>query len=358
MPSSALLRVCAPLLFLGVLLLLPARLAADLVWTPEGGWRIEGGILSGLSKSESDSALGLMNTARSAEARGSNGRAIRYYDKVTKRYPNSIFAPEAFYRTSIIYEKRKQFLKAFGALQQIVMRYPNSKRFDQVVGEQFRIACMLLDGTKTRGWILFPAFRNREASLPLFQQVLTNAPYGRYAPLAKMCIAKGFNMFGEYEESINVLEQMINTYPDSVLTPDAYLRLGEGYAALVEGPNYDQTSTHDAITYFEDFVILYPGDSNVASAEKGLDRMKTTLAESKMRIADFYFKYRKNYKAARVFYNAAITDYPDSAVANRARAQLAMVDAILKAEEVAAATGKPAVLPPSVTRRRHWYWPF
>jgi len=32
-----------------MLLSMPARLAADLIWTPDGGWKIEGGLTSGLS---------------------------------------------------------------------------------------------------------------------------------------------------------------------------------------------------------------------------------------------------------------------------------------------------------------------
>jgi len=88
---------------------------------------------------------------------------------------------------------------------------------------------------------------------------------------------------------------------------------------------------------FEDFVILYPGDQNITIAEKGLAEMKETLADSKVRIGDYYLKYRRNYKAAKVFYNEAITDYPDSPVAGRARAKLTKVDALLADQEKAAA---------------------
>jgi len=46
--------------------------------------------------------------------------------------------------------------------------------------------------------------------------------------------------------------------------------------------------------------------------------MKQVLAESKINIGDFYFHKRRNFTAARVFYNEAITSYPDSSVAARA----------------------------------------
>ena len=353
MPLSALLRRSAPLLAALALLLLPARLAADLVWTPEGGWKIEGGIISGLSGEDSRNALDYMNKARAAEERGHYHAALKAYLRVTKRYGNSIYAPEAYYRSAYIRLARRQYLKAFQAFQEIVVRYPNTSKFNQVIGEQYRIASALLDGVRNRGWLILPGFKNRESSIGLFEQVLANAPYSEYAPLSLMSIAKAYQRFGEYEASIDALDRMINTYPKSLLTPDAYLRLGQAYAYLVEGPNYDQTSTNEAITYFQDFIILFPGDPNIATAEKGLAQMKTVLAESKVRIADYFLKYRKNYKAARVFYNEAITDYPDSPVAARARTQLVKVDALLSAQEKAAA-GRPPPSPPPPPKKKRW----
>jgi outer membrane protein assembly factor BamD len=169
-----------------------------------------------------------------------------------------------------------------------------------------------------------------------------------------MSIARAHQILGNPELSIDALDRMINTYSKSLLTPDAYLRSAQAYASLVEGPYYDQTSTKEAITYFEDFVILFPGDPNIAAAEKGLTQMKQVLAESKMKIGDYYLKYRKNYKAAKVFYNEAITNYPDSPVAVRARAQLVKVDAMLGYQEKAAAAAgahAPAPAPPPKKKR-------
>ena len=59
--------------------------------------------------------------------------------------------------------------------------------------------------------------------------------------------------------------------------------------------------------------------------------MKKMLALSKIKIGDFYFYKRDNYPAARVFYNEAITSYPDSEVARQARQRLADVEAKAKA---------------------------
>ena len=92
-------------------------------------------------------------------------------------------------------------------------------------------------------------------------------------------------------------------------------------------------------------MILYPNDMKIAEAAKGLDAMKKLLAESKMNMADFYFYKRDNYVAAKVFYNEAITAYPDSEVAKLARVRLAAVEA--------KASGKP-VEPATKKKKRFW----
>ncbi|MDB6095427.1 MAG: Tetratricopeptide 2 repeat protein [Verrucomicrobia bacterium] len=334
-------------LFLGLLVAtfaacLPGRLSAELVWTPSTGWRVEGGVLAGVAGPDSNKALDLMNKARTAEENGSKGSAIRAYQKVAKKYPNSIYSPEALYRLGHLRLNRKQYFDAFEAFQQLLGRYPNTKRFNEVVGEQYRIAAILIDGGRPYIWGLFPGFTARTRGIEYFEYVLVNAPYGDYAPLANMNIARGHLNLNNTEDAINALDRMINNYPQSLLAPDAYLRLAQANASLVQGPAYDQASTLEAITYYEDFMILFPNDYKISEAAKGLDSMKKLLAESKMKMADFYFYKRDNYVAARVFYNEAITAYPESDVAKKAKVQLTAVEA--------KAAGKPVEKTPHKKR--------
>jgi outer membrane protein assembly factor BamD len=317
---------------------------AELVWTKETGWRVEGGALSGLAGAEGRNALEQMNKARASEEAGSLRSAIKTYTAIAKRYPNSIYAPEALYRSARLRLARKDYSKAFDDFQQVLGRYPNTPRFNEITGEQYRIASALLDGA--RGRMLFgllPGFTQRDKAIEQFETILVNAPYSDYAPLSLMNIARGHQRLGNTENAIDALDRMINSYSQSLLAPDAYLKLAQTHASLVDGPYYDQGATKESITYFTDFMLLFPGDSNVAAAEKGLDGMKTMLAESKMKIADFYFYKRSNFKAARVFYNEAITAYPESAIAARAKTRLAEVEA------KAAKFEKPADAPATTT---------
>jgi outer membrane protein assembly factor BamD len=334
--------------------LLTSAAHADLIWSPATGWRVEGGALSGLTGVAGSKALDQMNSARRSEEEGSTRSAIRTYGAIAKKYPNSIYAPEALYRSARLRLSKKDFTKAFNDFQQILTRYPNTKRFNEITGEQYRIASALLDGA--RGRMLFgllPGFTQRDKALEYFETIVANAPYSDYAPLSLMNVARGHQKLKQTENAIDALDRMINSYPQSLLAPDAYLKLAQTHASLVDGPYYDQASTKEAITYFTDFMLLFPSDTSIAAAEKGLDGMKTMLAESKLKIGDFYLYKRRNYKAARVFYNEAITAYPESAIANRAKARLTEVEA--------GAAGKAAVTPAAGTpadqpakKKRFW----
>lgn len=323
----ALRRLPLTLLALALALAFAGRAGAELVWTPQGGWKVEGGALAGVGGQDARKALELMNKARTAEEAGRSKSAINLYKKVAKRYANSLYAPEAQYRMGNLWYARKAYINAFEAYQIAATRYPNSGRYNELVGKQYQIASLMVDGARGRLlWGLLPGFTNREKAIGFFEVILIEAPYSDYAPLSLMSIARAHQRFGNTEEAIDALDRMINSYPQSVLAADAYLTLAQTHASLVHGAYYDQGSTRDSITYYEDFMILFPSDNNVASAEKGLTAMKHTLAESKMKIGDFYFYKRDNFKAARVFYNEAITVYPDSDVAIKARDRLAEVD--------------------------------
>ena len=353
------MRLRLPLILaaLSALLIFPARSAADLVWSPSTGWRVEGGALADLAGPEGRSALDLMNKARTAEEAHSYRSALGLYAKVAKKYPNSVYAAEALYRSGSIRQQRHEYFRAFDAYQQMVSRYPASEKFSQVIGEQYRVASLLLEGKRNYMFGVIPGMKNREKSLEYFEQIVANAPFSDYAPLSLMNVARGHQKLGNSEEAIDALDRMINSYPRNVLTPDAYLKLAQTHGSLVAGPAYDQASTKEAITYYEDFMILFPGDPGVGSAEKGLGDMKRVLALSKMTIADYYYDKRRNYKAAKVFYNEAITVYPDSEVAAKARARLLDVEARL-AGQTPKATPADHALPTEKPKKKKRFFFF
>lgn len=302
---------------------------ADLVWSEDSGWKVSGGVLEtiyGGGEEDVNNAIEVMNKARRAQEKGKNWSALSLYDDVVDDYPQSVFAPEALFQRSVIFTKRNQFEKANQQLISIIKRYPDYKEFNKVVGQIYRIGEMMGSGERPYYWGLIPGFRNYEAGEAILEGVIEKAPYSEYSPLALTNIARIANKRNRPEEAIDALDRLINNYPESTFAENAYLKLAETYSNLVQGAEYDQGSTREAITYFEDFMILYPEATSINDAEAGLHHMRDTLSRSKLILGDFYYNYRNNSNAALVFYNEAITIDPQSPSALKATEMIEKIE--------------------------------
>ena len=103
--------------------------------------------------------------------------------------------------------------------------------------------------------------------------------------------------------------------------------MAQTYSNLVNGAEYDQGSTRQAISYYEDFLILFPQNSSLGEVESKLVAMEDLLARSRLNLGDFFYNYRSNNTAALVFYNDTITIAPESEAAEEARARIADIEA-------------------------------
>ena len=99
-----------------------AKASADLVWSADKGWRVEGGVLANVigESSTVSNAIDAMNKARSAQEQRSFRSALEYYAVVIADYPESIFAPEALFQSAKIYLERGQFPEAYESVEQII----------------------------------------------------------------------------------------------------------------------------------------------------------------------------------------------------------------------------------------------
>ncbi len=301
---------------------------ADLVWTADKGWQIEGGVLANVIGETSTvaNAIEAMNSARAAQEKGRRYSALSYYKLVVADYPESIFAPEALFQMGKIYLERGQFPDAYESVEEIIKSYPDYPHFRRVIGLEYKIASEMQAGKTyyVGGW--FPWFTSYRDILKYYESVITNAPYSDYAPIALMNIALLSEDEKEYDIAFDALERLINTYPDSLFTSDAYLQMAKVYRKLVSGPAYDQEPTKNAISFFQDYTILFPKESSVALAEEGLEKMQDTYARSRLILGDFFYYYRNNGAAASIFYNETITIAPKSLAAEEARNQLKKID--------------------------------
>lgn len=297
---------------------------ADLVWTKGKGWQVEGGVLAKVIGESAgvDNALQAMNEAKNAQEAGDNWTAISYYKIVADEYPNSVFAPEAYYQLGILYRDQHMFSDSYRCFENLIKNYPDFGKFNLVIGQEYKLANEMQAGARPYLWGWLPWVRNHNNTIKYYESVISNAPFSDYAPMSLMNIAILADSIDKPEIAIDALDRLINTYPQSIFTPDAYLQMAKTYRNMVEGPEYDQTSVVKAMDFYQDFLILFPKDASAANAEEGFELMQDIHARSRLIIGDFYYKYRDNFRAATIFYNETITLAPNSLAAQEARERL------------------------------------
>lgn len=282
------------------------------------------------SASEEAKATAMLESGKAKLQAGNTGSANRTFKKIIKSYPNAKATADARFLRGQIYMTKGKWTKAFENFQDVIAKHPNYENFDEVIGAQFECATALMEGARGRILWVIPGFKQYAEAAREFEQIVRNAPYSDYAPLALMNIALVSEMEEKPEEAIDALDRLINYYPQSMLAPDAYYNMAETYSNLVKGAQYDQGSTRQAISYYEDFLILFPQSSYLGKVEGNLDAMEDLLARSRLNLGDFYYNYRGNNTAALVFYNETITIAPESEAAEEASQRIADIEAGVK----------------------------
>jgi outer membrane protein assembly factor BamD len=276
---------------------------------------------------QSEAAAPLYSDALGALSAGNRSKAARIFRRLEKRYPAADVAAESLFQYALIQFENRNWKKAYESFQAILMRHPQFARFNDVLEYQFRVALAMADGEGMRFLWVFP-YRALNRATAYFELAVATAPYSDLAPLALMNVALIHQYKDQIPEAIDALDRLINLYPNSVLAPTAYLMLAQTFASLVDGPMYDQGATREALSYFEDFLILYPDSAEVLEAEEGLSSMRDMHARSKLVIGEYYFRYRRWFDAALIFFNQTITLAPESAAADQAREYIQRIEQI------------------------------
>ena len=163
-------------------------------------------------------------------------------------------------------------------------------------------------------------------SIPLFVAFAKLYPYNEKTPLALLYSAKVSQSDKEYDTAILSLKELINKYPSSKYTADAYFLIAHIYSDFIKGPEYDLESTREAIRYCEDFIALYPQHEQIRAIEILHERMINSIATNRVLMADYYYFNKRNNVAAIIFYNEAITIAPNSQAAIEARDRLDAIE--------------------------------
>ena len=287
--------------FIFILLLPHSYASADWVWSPEQGKFIN---------TESDTQSGaddIFDEALDLYKEKKLDKAAEQFKVLLKKYPKSRVAPEAQYRLGTIFEEKGDWTEAHKAYQSLVKSYPQSERFEEVIEREYQIGIMFLSGKKGKlmGLEIRPSL---PLAIEVFQKIVESSPYGAFGDKAQFNLGVAYQKSGQFDNSMEAFQAVIDQYPQSALVKQARLQLAEVSFAKTEGQSRDQSALDEAARQAQGYMKRYPGSAEASKAEKINQQVDELNAEKNYRIGLYY--ERDNFlESALIYYRDTAKRY-------------------------------------------------
>jgi len=311
----------------------PLTCPAPLVYRPGEGWTYES---VGGGKWVRARAKDQYEVAKAAFDSKKYRLATKAARRTVKRWPLSDYAPQAQYVLARCYEGRRMDEKAFNEYQRLIEKYPKAENYDDVLHRQYEIANRFLAGQWFKLWGYIPFFPSMEKTADMYAKLIRNGPYSSVATQAQLKIGTAREKQKDYASAAKAYEKAADVYHDQKdVAAEATYRLGQARYKQATTAEYDQSVASDAITTFNDFILLFPNDPRVAEAQKIIVKLRTEQAQGSFRIAVYYEK-KHQLEGALVYYNEVLIKDPDSKYATEAKQRIPILKEKVAAKEAAA----------------------
>jgi len=258
--------------------------------------------------------------AEGLQAEGELKKALGAYRTLLRTWPKSGAAPKAQIKVAELYQELGDSEKAFEAYGKYLSSYPRGEDFDIAVESQFGLASSFLEGERRKvfGVKTFPSMQK---AAEMFDKILKNAPYSKWAALSQYNIGRALEKQTEYERAILAYQKVVESYPADEIAADAQYQIGFIYYQLAKNGSNDQGARNKAREAFEDFILKYPQSEKVTQANENIQSLSNTDTKKTLGVAQFYQK-TGNPKAAVIYYEEVIQTAPGSEEAKVAQKAL------------------------------------
>ena len=310
-------------LVLALLLALPFRAPAPLIYKPGEGWTYE--VPGKKGDWRKLRAKDQLEVAQLAFDQKKYKLALKAAKRVIAVFPLSDYPPKAEYLLGRIYEARKMDEKAFDAYQTLLEKYAKYITADEtkdVQHRQYVIALRFLHGEWRKLWGYVPFFPSMDLTSDMFAKIVRYGPYGDLGPISQMNIGAAREKEKDYPLAVQAYELAADRYSEQpTVAVEALYKAALAYNKQAHRAEYDQSVAGQAISAFTDFMALFPNDPRVADAQRLIGQLKAVEAEGNFKVAKYYEK-NKQWLGALVYYNEVLIKNPSSPLASQARQRI------------------------------------
>ncbi len=269
---------------------------------------------------QESAAAAMLAEARLAHNAGRTGKAQDLYQAIVKKYPFTQSGAEASFQNALIVRHVGKMDAAFDALQAFITSYQDSPRFSEAVEKQFEIAEEAKGGKKQSGLLLIPMKLNTSDVIGFYEQIIKNAPFGKFAPLSQFSIAEIQQDMKEKDKAVAAYQKVVENYPNTSQAAEAQFRIGS-ISNIAAQRSEDASNLLAARDALRTYIAANPGGDRKQETEMILRQVNTAEANQSLNVAKFYQRTGKT-PAAAIYLNEALK-YGSPEVSAEARTMLA-----------------------------------
>jgi len=244
---------------------------------------------------------------------------------IAKKYPDSVEASEAQYYMGRSLEELKTPYEAYFAYQKILDSYPNSKRINEVVEREYAIAMQFAEKEQPKLLGLKKYDFTEHPGVVIFKSLAEKVPNSEYGSKAQYQLGMLFIKLKRYDDAKEAFTRLIDKYPDSAWYAPAKYQLAQATAKGFAGTDYDARAVHEATARLDEFLSSHPDSDVAGQASDSLKDLNEKAAKKSYETASFY-EQRKQYKAAKVYYEIVLDKYPRTGWAEKSDIALKRVE--------------------------------
>jgi outer membrane protein assembly factor BamD len=156
-----------------------------------------------------------------------------------------------------------------------------------------------------------------------FEKLTTDlSPRDTLLPRAYWYLASSHDRQSEHLLAAQSYERLVETFPEDSLADDAALAAAKSYRKLWRKPQLDDQYGLTALASYNTLIGLYPTSPLIPQAQKDIAELEEWFAKKDYDAGDYYFRIRKCYDCAMIYFNSVLAKYPNTTTARQAAIRL------------------------------------
>jgi len=267
--------------------------------------------------------------------------AAKQFSIVTINFPTSAYGQESYYFLAVSFYFIGEYDFANNALTEYLKVQANPRYFQSTIEFKLAIAEQLNAGAKRRvlGMKKLPKWAcGKNLALEIYDEVIAAVPCSGLAAqalISKACLQWRMQ---NYRPAVDSFQMVIRRFPKYENTPDCYLYIGKVY---LEQSRYEFQNS-DILAFAQinlrKFERDFPREERLCEAQEDVMGIKEIYANGLYETGRFYERTCKP-KAAMIYYNDAIRQFPETCTANVCRSRMFCLNPSY-CEETASVTGE------------------